>query len=122
MLLTGQYSLQCDLSKPEDLEALAARVSKRFEGRLDCLCHSVAYAQADAMKRPLLETTAEAFAEAHVVSAYSLISLSRATLPLLEASEGASVLSLSYLGSTRVSVPSQSKCWRCVIVATSPPV
>lgn len=77
-------------------------MSSRFDGKLDCLCHSVAYASAAAMKKPFLETTPEAFAEAHLISAYSLIALCRSARPLMEAAGGGSVVAMSYLGSQRV--------------------
>src|SRR5881628_3847693 len=47
-------------------------------------------------------TAREGFRVAHDVSAYSLVGLVRAALPLLEKSDQASVIAMTYLGSERV--------------------
>ena len=49
-----------------------------------------------------METSREGFRIALDVSAYSLISLTRAVLPLMERRGGGSVVTLTYLGSQRV--------------------
>lgn len=69
------------------------------------MLHSIAFASSDAMKNDFLQTTSHDFAQAHVISAYSLIALSRGALPLMPPATkgGGSILSLSYLGANRVS-------------------
>ena len=49
-----------------------------------------------------MQTTRDGFKMALDVSAYSLIALTRAALPLMEKKGGGSVLTLTYLGSERV--------------------
>jgi enoyl-[acyl-carrier protein] reductase I len=49
---------------------------------------------------PLLQTSLEAYTEAHEISAYSLISIAQATQPLLDTSSS-SITTLSYLGAVR---------------------
>ena len=51
-------------------------------------------------RRPFLETGRAGFILAQDVSAYSLVAVARATAPLM--TEGGSIATLTYLGSTRV--------------------
>jgi enoyl-[acyl-carrier protein] reductase I len=74
---------------------------KAVEGtghKLDILIHSVAFSP-EAMKSHL-ETSRDAYLTAMSVSAYSLVSLTRAALPLMQ-DRRASVVGLSYLASER---------------------
>lgn len=89
----------CDVTKDEELDSLAAAVKAEW-GTLDFVIHSVAYANPEELKRPFSETTREGFRVALDVSAYSLVGVTRALAPLL--SEGASIVTLSYLGGERV--------------------
>src|SRR5579885_1185088 len=91
--------LPCDVTKDEDLAALAE--SLRGLGRpLDAVVHSVAFANREDLSRPFLETSREGFLLAQNVSAYSLVAVARATAPLM--TQGGSLSTLTYLGSTRV--------------------
>ena len=91
--------LACDVSRDEDLAALAAGLSA--DGvRIDVVMHSIAFANAEDLSRPFVETSRAGFALAHDVSAYSLVAVSRALKPLM--TEGGAILTLSYLGAVRV--------------------
>jgi enoyl-[acyl-carrier protein] reductase I len=86
---------ELDINNPAHLEALTASLEKDF-GKIDFVVHSVAYAPKEALTGRFVDTTKEAFDIALGTSAYSLVSLTRACLPVMN--EGASVLTLSYLG------------------------
>jgi enoyl-[acyl-carrier protein] reductase I len=89
----------CDVQQDADI----ARVFSRWEaaeGRLDVLVHALAYARREDLEGGFLGTTRDGFALALDVSAYSLVALTRAALPLMSA--GGSVLTLSYYGSEKV--------------------
>ncbi|MBE0496005.1 MAG: enoyl-ACP reductase FabI [Campylobacterales bacterium] len=86
---------ELDVNKPEHLEALTASLERDF-GKIDFVVHSVAYAPREALEGTFLETTKEAFDIAMGTSVYSLVSLTRACMPVLN--DGASVLTLTYLG------------------------
>jgi enoyl-[acyl-carrier protein] reductase I len=88
----------CDVSKDDDLSRLTATV--RAHGRLDCVVHSVAFANREDLSRPFVETSRAGYAMAQDVSAYSLVAVARAAAPLM--TEGGSIMTLTYLGSTRV--------------------
>ncbi len=90
----------CDVSSDEQIAELAATVEREFGG-LDFLVHGAAFAPPDALSRPYVETSREAFRVALDVSVYSLVALTRAFVPLMEKRGGGSVLTLTYLGSQR---------------------
>ena len=93
--------LPCDVTRDEDLAALTE--SLRALGRpLHAVVHSLAFANREDLARPFLETSRAGFLLAQDVSAYSLVAVARATAPLM--SEGGSLTTLTYLGSTRVVV------------------
>ncbi len=92
-------TLPCDVSKAEELDALAA--SLRALGRpLDAVIHSLAFANREDLGRPFIETGRDGFLLAQEISAYSLVAVARATAPLMTA--GGSLTTLTYIGSTRV--------------------
>jgi enoyl-[acyl-carrier protein] reductase I len=89
----------CDVTKEEDLVALAE--SLRALGRpLDAVVHSMAFANRDDLSRPFVETGRDGFLLAQEVSAYSLVAVARATAPVM--TNGGALMTLTYLGSTRV--------------------
>ena len=90
---------QCDVSSDAEIDAVFEQLKTTY-GKLDILVHSVAFAPADAIKNDFLLTTRDDFRVAHDISAYSLIALARGAAPLM--SEGGSILTLTYYGSTKV--------------------
>jgi len=91
----------CDVASDEQMANLAATIDREFGG-LDFLVHGAAFAPRPELTNPFVETSREGFRIALDVSAYSLIGLTRAALPLMERRSGGSVLTLTYLGSQRV--------------------
>jgi enoyl-[acyl-carrier protein] reductase I len=91
----------CDVSQDEQIATLAETLDKEFGG-LDFLVHGAAFAQAAELSNPFVETSREGFRIALDISAYSLIGLTRACLPLMEKRGGGSVVTLTFLGSDRV--------------------
>ena len=70
---------------------------------LNAVVHSIAFANREDLSRPFVETSRAGFALAQDVSAYSLVAVARATAPLMAPRQGGgSILTLTYLGSTRV--------------------
>jgi enoyl-[acyl-carrier protein] reductase I len=91
--------LGCDVTKQEELDRLTAEL-KEFAPSIDAVVHSIAFANREDLSRPFLDTSREGFLLAQEVSAYSLVAVSRAIAPLM--TNGGSVTTLTYLGSTRV--------------------
>lgn len=88
----------CDVTKDADLTRLTETLRK--EGRLDAVVHSIAFANREDLDRPFVETSRAGYLLAQEVSAYSMIAVARATAPLM--TQGGSMITLTYLGSTRV--------------------
>jgi enoyl-[acyl-carrier protein] reductase I len=91
----------CDISSDQQIADLAGLIDKEFGG-LDFLVHAAAFAPGEALSNPFVQTSREAFRIALDISAYSLVGLSRAMQPLMEKRGGGSILTLTFLGSTRV--------------------
>jgi enoyl-[acyl-carrier protein] reductase I len=91
--------LPCDVTRDEDLEALRDSIAA-LRRPLHAAVHSLAFANREDLARPFLETGRSGFLLAQDVSAYSLVAVARAVVPLM--TEGGSLSTLTYLGSTRV--------------------
>jgi enoyl-[acyl-carrier protein] reductase I len=91
--------VQCDVTKPEEVEATFSMLREKF-GRLDFLVHSLAFAPREALDGEYVATTREAFLTALDISAYSLTELARAAAPLM--TEGGSIVSMTYFGAEKV--------------------
>ena len=76
-------------------------MGETFDGGLDLLVHSVAFAAAEDLEGRFTDTPRERYWLALDVSAYSLVALARAAEPLLEAAGGGSILTMTYLGGER---------------------
>src|SRR5580765_3210967 len=91
--------LPCDVTKDDDLAALTASL-QAFNRPLHAVVHSLAFANREDLSRPFMETSRSGFLLAQDVSAYSLVAVARAVAPVM--TEGGSLSTLTYLGSTRV--------------------
>jgi len=92
---------ECDVRSDEDLERVFREVGDAFDGGLDLLVHSVAYAAAEDLEGRFVDTPRERFWLAVDVSAYSLVACARAAEPLMEARGSGSILTMTYLGGER---------------------
>jgi enoyl-[acyl-carrier protein] reductase I len=99
--LDNPLVLPCDVANDEQIAEMAAALDREFGG-LDFLVHGAAFAPASALDRPFVQTSREDFRIALDVSAYSLVALVRAVQPLIEKRGGGSVVTLTFLGSSRV--------------------
>jgi enoyl-[acyl-carrier protein] reductase I len=99
--LDNPLVLPCDVTSDQQIADLAATIGRDLGG-LDFFVHGAAFAPKEAMDRPFVETSREGFRVALDVSAYSLVGLTRAVVPLMETRGGGSVLTLTYIGSQRV--------------------
>ncbi|HEY7412737.1 MAG TPA: enoyl-ACP reductase [Vicinamibacteria bacterium] len=97
--LASPLILPCDVSRDEDLDALAESLQREWGG-LDFVVHSVAYALREELDGAFLDTSREGYRIAQDVSSYSLTAVVRRMAPLM--AEGGSIVTLSYLGGERV--------------------
>jgi enoyl-[acyl-carrier protein] reductase I len=91
--------LPLDVTKDEDIEGFGLGL-KELNRPIDVLVHSLAFANREDLSNPFIETSREGFLLAQNVSAYSLVAMTRAVAPLMP--DWGSVMTLSYLGATRV--------------------
>jgi len=91
----------CDVSSDQEIENLGKLVQEKWNNQCDILIHSLAFAEREDLAREFVLTSREGFHKALDISAYSLVKVTAALLPALEASKG-SVLTLSYYGSEKV--------------------
>jgi enoyl-[acyl-carrier protein] reductase I len=99
--LPNSVVLPCDVTNDADIDGVFARVGEEFGGKLDSLIHSVAFAPREDLEGEFVNTSREGFKTAHDISAYSLVGLTRAALPLFDAAGGGSVVALSYYGAVK---------------------
>lgn len=92
---------ECDVRSDEGIERVFAEVGETFDGQLDLLVHSVAFADARDLEGRFTDTPRDRFWLALDVSAYSLVATARAAEPLMEAAGGGSILTMTYLGGER---------------------
>ncbi len=87
-----------DFSEDAQMEALVERV-KEVYGTLDFVVHAAAFANREDLQGRFIDTSREGFMTALNISCYSFVALARSLEPVLN--DDASLMTLSYLGSTR---------------------
>jgi enoyl-[acyl-carrier protein] reductase I len=92
---------ECDVRSDEDVARVFSEVADAFDGSLDLLVHSVAFAAAEDLEGRFTDTPRDRFWLALDVSAYSLVACARAAEPLMEAAGGGSIVTMTYLGGQR---------------------
>lgn len=100
--IPGTPTILCDVQSDEQIDSAFAQVGELFDGKLDIFIHSVAFAPPQELENPFYQTTRGGFQTALDISAYSLIATSRRTMPLMQASGGGSILTMTYMASERV--------------------
>jgi len=98
--IDSKIVLQADVENDSELDAAFDRLSKAW-GRLDFLVHAIAYSDRDELKGRYVNTSRENFRRSLAISCYSFTDVSRRALPLMK-EHGGALLTLTYLGSQRV--------------------
>mgnify|MGYP003345663963 FL=1 len=88
----------CDVTRDEDLTKLGETLAQ--EERLDTVVHSIAFASQADLARPFVETSRDGYLLAQNISAYSMVAVARAAAAKM--TQGGSMMTLTYLGSSRV--------------------
>ncbi len=95
----AELVLPCDVTDDDQVQAAFARVSETWGG-LDVLVHSIAYADKADLSGRFHNTTRPGFLKAMEISAYSLVQLTRAAVPLM--GDGGNVVTMTYYGAEKV--------------------
>src|SRR3954471_7554455 len=92
---------ECDVRSDENVEAVVRHAGEAFDGGLDLLVHSVAFADAADLEGRFTDTPRDRFWLAVDVSAFSLPACPGAVEPLMQARGGGSIVTMTYLGGER---------------------
>jgi enoyl-[acyl-carrier protein] reductase I len=92
---------ECDVRSDDGLERVFGQVGDTFDGGLDLLVHSLAFADAADLEGRFVDTPRDRFWLAVDVSAYSLVACARLAEPLMDARGGGSIVTMTYLGGER---------------------
>jgi enoyl-[acyl-carrier protein] reductase I len=90
---------KCDVTVEEEIESVFSRAADHF-GEIDILVHAIAFAPSEELTGRFVNTSREGFRQAMDISVYSLVSLTRAAVPLMP--DGGAVLTLTYYGAEKV--------------------
>jgi len=92
----------CDVGSDEQIATFFNAAAQQF-GSIDFLVHCLAFANRDFLKKDegnFTSTPRQVFSQALDISAYSLLAIARAAVPLMP--NGGSMIALTYLGSEKV--------------------
>src|SRR5262247_1839063 len=81
--LNNPLLVQCDVASDEQIQGLMARIQEEAGG-LDFIAHVLAFAPREALDGMFADTKRDDFRIALDVSAYSLVAVARAALPLMK--------------------------------------
>lgn len=98
--MQGSLVLPCDVTIDAEIDSVFNSVGQQF-GKLDVLVHSVAFAPREDLENDFVKTSRDGFKLAHDISAYSLVALTRAAVPLMEKAGGGAVLAMTYYGAEK---------------------
>ena len=97
----GAKAHTCDASIDTELEELFKTIKKEY-GKIDGILHSIAHANTEDLRNDFINTSKEGFSHANDVSAYSLVATCRIARDIDVLNENASIVALTYYGSTKV--------------------
>ena len=96
----SKLTFPCDVANDLEIHDVFEQLGHRWD-QLDVLVHSVAYAPADQICGNYIDhATREGFRMAHDISAYSLVALTKAALPMMQGTQGA-IMTLTYFGAEK---------------------
>ena len=97
--LESEIVMPCDVTDMPSMDAVFDTLRERW-GRLDFVVHAIAYSDKEELKGKYIDTSAGNFAKTLNISCYSFTALCQRAVPLM--TEGGSLLTLTYVGSRRV--------------------
>lgn len=96
----SDLAFSCDVASDTEIEAVFTDLH-RYWDKLDIVIHSVAFAPMEQLNGDFIDcVNRDGFRIAHDISAYSLVALAKAALPMMTGTQG-SILTLSYYGAEK---------------------
>ncbi len=99
--IPGSVAYECSVDTDEAIKECLEKIKKE-NGKIDAILHSIAHANTEDLRNDFINTSREGFAHANDVSAYSFVAISRIANEIEMLNEGASLVTLTYHGSTKV--------------------
>lgn len=97
----ARFLAPCDVSSDEQIKGFFEQARQAF-GQIDFLVHAIAFASRDCLSKPFYMTSRADFAQAMDISCYSLVAVCQAAMAADMLAPGASIVTLTYLGSVAV--------------------
>ncbi len=98
----GAKAYVCDSASDDEVVKETFTKIKEENGKIDGLVHAIAHANTEDLHNDFIQTGKGGFAHANDVSAYSLVLATRMARELDMLNEKASIVTLTYYGSTKV--------------------
>lgn len=99
--IPGAKAYQCDASSDKSIQDALENIKEDY-GKVDCILHSIAHAFTNDLRDDFILTSREGFAHANDISAYSFVAIARIANEIELLNENASLVTLTYYGSTKV--------------------
>lgn len=99
---TGSKAYVLDGASEDELVKEVFTKIKEENGKIDGIVHAIAHANTEDLHNDFIQTSKGGFAHANDVSSYSLVLAARVAKELDMLNENASIVTLTYLGSSRV--------------------
>jgi enoyl-[acyl-carrier protein] reductase I len=93
--------IDVDVTSEDELDACFDTIGREW-GSLDFVIHAIAFSDKAELTGRFINTSKENFRTSLEISCYSLIDVARRARPLMTAAGGGSIVTLTYLGSNRV--------------------
>ena len=100
--LGSEIVIPCDVQKDDNIINAFQQISDAFDGRLDILVHSIAYARIGDLGGEFIKVTRDGWNLAMDISTYSQVAFANYARPLMIASGGGSIITLTFAGGEKV--------------------
>lgn len=97
----GSKCYELDMSKDKNIEKVFQEIKTEY-GHIDGILHAIAHANTENLHNDFIETSKEGYTHAVDVSSYTLVATCRIAKKLELLNEEASIVTLTYHGSTKV--------------------
>ena len=97
----GAKAYELDMSEDANIEKTFNEIKKEY-GKIDGILHAIAHANTEDLHNDFIETSKEGYAHAVDVSSYTLVATCRIAKKLELLNDEASIVTLTYHGSTKV--------------------